>query len=624
MDSSSLPPSMNDAPPPSLETPRTSSSAPTGFLLAASALVVSSRSSQRSLSLASIRSSCTRLVLSATRRVGWRLLFAAAILFGWLALRVRRMAARAEQMRFMASQAATAQSVQHGGMGARRVGEGGSKGRVCVVGGGIAGCGAAAALHRSGFEVSLYEQKPSIGGNGKTMAWNVDGQDVTTGLSVLAWPEQLFHTYNCLMDDLKVPTESHSLRYFISERNSGGLECVFAHEREKDGVGWAKGQWLEEDLAKWTALAAFVRKVNNFFQYSEYPSIYRSSFLNPMNVVGLKTMFWWFGISERFWRSIFIPVHSSTFLELEMEGVPAVIAELLDDIVPLATTPVMRSWSNDISEVFEKLTEPFQDTVYTSRSVAGVRFEEAGGKMTAVVIDDDDVEEKFDKVIFACPAPATLEALHGELSQGGYTPRWPFQRLKHWLERVCLEGVKFTTERDPTFMMGLAHSHAQAICPAHWQDEVMAHYCNYVEVDETRPGPEPNLPYVENTFVISSWAPAAQKPDVKGKLPMLVSYNCLDKLADHHVERNVTSYQAHPCLTKFHLMASALFWPMFQGSRQGTVFFCGSTITPGNGHDLSFLSGLVAAAECGAEFPYAGNERALGDFFKLRKMMTWN
>ena len=36
------------------------------------------------------------------------------------------------------------------------------------------------------------------------------------------------------------------------------------------------------------------------------------------------------------------------------------------------------------------------------------------------------------------------------------------------------------------------------------------------------------------------------------------------------------------------------------------MYFCGSTVTPGNGHDLSFLSGLVAASECGADFPYMG------------------
>jgi len=102
-----------------------------------------------------------------------------------------------------------------------------------VVGGGIAGCGAAFSLHKSGFDVEIYEKKPTIGGNGKVMEWDVEGEKVRTGLSVLAWPEELFHTYNSLVEDLKVPSEMHDLRYFISEKTESGMECVFAHGRDK-------------------------------------------------------------------------------------------------------------------------------------------------------------------------------------------------------------------------------------------------------------------------------------------------------------------------------------------------------------------------------------------------------
>ena len=104
---------------------------------------------------------------------------------------------------------------------------------------------------------------------------------------------------------------------------------------------------------------------------------------------------------------------------------------------------------------------------------------------------------------------------------------------------------------------------------------------------------------------------------------MLVSYNCREKLTGHKIERPVTSFEGHPCLTKFHLMASALFWPMLQGSREGTVYFCGSTVTPGNGHDLSYLSGLVAAGACGAAFPYQEHRHAAADYDKLKGMMMW-
>jgi len=290
----------------------------------------------------------------------------------------------------------------------------------------------------------------------------------------------------------------------------------------------------------------------------------------------------------------------------------------------------MKSWASDVSEVFEKLTAPFKDGVHCGRAVESVRFEQREGsdEIVAVVDDGDGNEGTFDKVIFACPAPASLEALHGEgamaPSPSLWQPSWPIERFKNWLEKYCLSKVMFSYQRDPTFKMGEAHSCASAVCPPQWEQEVLQDYCNYVEVDNTRPGPAPHLPYVENTFVISSWCPPAQKPEVKGKLPMLVSYNCKEKLKDSPTERPVTSFEAHPCLTKFHLAASNLFWPMLQGSRGGTVYFCGSTVTPGNGHDLSFLSGLVAASECGADFPYMDEPNAAGDFEKLRNMMMWH
>ena len=75
-----------------------------------------------------------------------------------------------------------------------------------------------------------------------------------------------------------------------------GLECVFAHGRDADESGWVKPDWLVEGLAKWKAMAAFVRRCNAWFQPCDYPSLYRSSFLNPMNLVGLKFMFNRFGI----------------------------------------------------------------------------------------------------------------------------------------------------------------------------------------------------------------------------------------------------------------------------------------------------------------------------------------
>ncbi|RZV52252.1 MAG: FAD-dependent oxidoreductase, partial [Deltaproteobacteria bacterium] len=70
--------------------------------------------------------------------------------------------------------------------------------QIAVVGGGIAGVGAAWALHRSGYEVDLFEKGPALGGNAKTFRWRVDGSSVDSPLLVVAWPQMYYHNYELL------------------------------------------------------------------------------------------------------------------------------------------------------------------------------------------------------------------------------------------------------------------------------------------------------------------------------------------------------------------------------------------------------------------------------------------
>ena len=55
--------------------------------------------------------------------------------------------------------------------GAEPLPQGTKRGTIAVVGGGIAGCGAAWMLARDGFEVVLYEARPATSGNARTFDW---------------------------------------------------------------------------------------------------------------------------------------------------------------------------------------------------------------------------------------------------------------------------------------------------------------------------------------------------------------------------------------------------------------------------------------------------------------------
>ena len=52
------------------------------------------------------------------------------------------------------------------------------------------------------------------------------------------------------------------------------------------------------------------------------------------------------------------------------------------------------------------------------------------------------------------------------------------------------------------------------------------------------------------------------------------------------------------------------------------IHYCGTFTTPEGGHDLSFMSGLVAAHAIGAPYPFPhDNPRAVADFNQMQRMM---
>lgn len=490
--------------------------------------------------------------------------------------------------------------------------------------------GAAYSLRKSGVDAVVFEKKPKLGGNAKAYTWNVDGIKVVTGLAVLAYPHEYFHTYMELMRSVGMEQgDLHELNYFVAEKNyrgvstdGDGLECVFAHGKKE----FTPAAWLAEDLMKWDRLVDFVKRVNAKFQPCEYKSLYRMNLINPLNVIHLKSLCTWFGISDLFWQRVFVPIHTSTFLEAEMGGIPAVMAELLDDMVPLNVTkgkvPEMRAWKTNAYDIFPKMVADWPRTATrTSCAVERVDFQSAAdGSLDVVVTHEDSNEETpnevFDAVVFACSAPATQKILQQAQSNPTSFSSWfdISARVLSYLERYLLQNTMYTVDRDKTFEAGVVHSDG-SVFPEKFRAELLERHCNYMVVDGNKPTD------VENHFIISSWAPTANTPQSKGKLPMLVSYNCPEKTDRIEAEWTVTSREAHPCLTVWQTACCIAFWPLIQGFRNKQCYYCGSAFTPGNGHDLSLLSGFVVASELGAEFPFLQNDKATQDFLRLRQMM---
>jgi len=263
----------------------------------------------------------------------------------------------------------------------------------------------------------LYEKNATLGGNAKTNAWatgDPTAPTVTTGLSVLAWPDAYFHNYNQLLRDLDIPTTIVDLRFFIRDNEQG----IMAHSK----TSLLRGE-LRTDMDRWTRMVSIIRRVNACLCRCPYPSIYAMSILNPFNLLSLRLVARLFSVSERFWNVVVIPIYSSSFLTVKLDVIPAVIAPVLHDLIPLDSTPNMRTWATNSSGVFHKLTEGI--TTLTSCDLSAVLCRPDG--KISVVTRDGTGNGDFDDVIFACCADTALSLL----------------RAPSRLEQILLGGVYF-------------------------------------------------------------------------------------------------------------------------------------------------------------------------------------
>eukprot|EP00047_Mylnosiga_fluctuans_P012730 m.27573 g.27573 ORF g.27573 m.27573 type:complete len:486 (+) comp4436_c0_seq1:168-1625(+) len=449
--------------------------------------------------------------------------------------------------------------------------------RVAVVGGGIAGTSAAWSLRQDGFKnITIFEKVATLGGNARVQQWPTS-PPVTSGLSVLAWPDIYFHNYNNLLAKLGIDTTMVNLKFFVKDSKRG----TFVH-----GKPSSLQEKLSTDIARWNRMVSFIRSVNGFLHRSPYPSLYDMSVLNPFNIITLRQASRLFGVSAEYWNTAVVPIYSSTFLTAKLDCVPAVIAPVIHDLIPLDAPSQMRTWCENSSLVFKAMTEGI--TVRTGVNIEKVLFNPNG----TIVVKTESGETEFDRIIFACSADAALSMMDSPSA----------------LEKFALGKIGYSDDDDTSFIDGRIHSDPTVI-PAEHRQEVLREFANYIEINGDR---------IENTFVISSWVPAGEAVKDQNK-PFLVTYNSERKIDPATIQGVVSNKRCHPHMSLWNLIIAAGLIRFIQGRRG--AYYCGSFATPGNGHDLSLLSGLIVAHTLGARYPFPDNKNAATDFSKLRTLM---
>ena len=217
------------------------------------------------------------------------------------------------------------------------------------------------------------------------------------------------------------------------------------------------------------------------------------------------------------------------------------------------------------------------------------------GARTVATLSDGSVHT-VDAVVFACCADAAA----------GLLPR------RAWFAAWLLRRIGYVDDDNAAFERGVIHSDGGVI-PAEHRHEVLSGFANYIEVSGTGASA-----HVENTFVISSWLPSARRA---GRwLDFLVTY-ALRPGSGKTIAApvgEVTNWRAHPHMSLRNLLLSVLL--RFVQGRQ-RLYFAGSYATPGNGHDLSLLSGLLVTRALGVPYPFPDDVEAHRDFQALARLM---
>ena len=425
--------------------------------------------------------------------------------------------------------------------------------RIAIVGGGISGLGAAWALHHhpDRFDFRLFEARDRIGGNAITAEMpQDDGSAIPFDISVTACIPSVYRHIILVME--KYGIDLLDTRFSYSVRYCGRL---YAHDFDSD---------IREELQ--TEIARFQRILKRLHSFG-WMTRSRSKLvnaLNPFNYVSMGTVLNLAGLSGAFRYQVLKPMFVNFLMATNVFDMPAALFARYLEFFDIESATPMQTWDRGTSRIYENLSAGFRDRIHVNRPVRKVyRY------ATHVVVEDEDgARETFDQVILACNANQSLMILDEPTM----------------LERYILSSVRYESELHNH---AIVHSDA-SVLPDN-EVEPLATRSNHIEQYGARPD------NYEITYIMHNQQPWANRSDK----PCLVTYNPVSRIDERKiVGRWWFQHVVHD------VRQVALLVPLFrliQGRRR--TWHCGAH-TLINSQETCFVSGLAAATQIGADYPF--------------------
>ena len=425
--------------------------------------------------------------------------------------------------------------------------------RIAVVGGGISGLGAAWALHQhpDRFDFRLFEAGDRLGGNAVTVDMpQDDGTSIPFDISVTACIPSVYHHVVLLMERFGI--ELVDTRFSYSVRYRGD---VYAHDFDSD-----IRRQLRSEIEKFQRI---LRRLHRFGRLSRSRSKLVNA-LNPFNYISMGTVLNLGGFSGDFRYKILKPMFVNFLMATNVFDMPAALFSRYLEFFDIEVATPMQTWDRGTRRIYEHLSAEFRDKIHLNRPVRKV-YRQA----SCVVIEDENgVQETFDDVILACNANQTMMILDKPTM----------------LERHILSSIRYESE---------LHNHTVVhsdftILPDN-EAKPLETRSNHIEQYGARPD------NYEITYIMHNQQPWVNRSDK----PCLVTYNPISRIE----ERKIVGRWWFQHIVHDVRQATLLIYlfRFIQGKRR--TWHCGAH-TLINSQETCFVSGLAAATQMGADYPF--------------------
>ena len=425
--------------------------------------------------------------------------------------------------------------------------------RIAIVGGGVSGLGAAWALHHhpDRFDIRLFEANETVGGNAITADMpQDDGGSIPFDISVTACIPSVYDHIVLLMEQFGI--ELLDTRFSYSVKYGGR---IYAHDFDSE-----IREQLQPEIERFQRL---LQRLHRFGWLTRSQSIVLNA-LNPFNYVSMGMLLNLGGFSGDFRYKILKPMFVNFLMATNVFDMPAALFARYLEFFDIESATPMQTWDQGTRRIYENLSAGFQDKIYLNRPVQKVYRSRAG-----VVIEDADGErESFDEVIFACNANQTLMALDRPTG----------------LERYLLSSIRYESELHNHTVV---HSDS-SVLPDN-EAKPLTTRSNHIEQYGARPD------NYEITYIMHNQQPWVNPSDK----PCLVTYNPISPIDETKIIKRW--WFQHIVHDVRHMAVLVNLFRFIQGRRR--TWHCGAH-TLINSQETCFVTGLAAATQLGADYPF--------------------